>query len=102
MGSKEEVEVTGWGLGAKFSGPQVTCVIVLLILGAVVGAMVYQHNSEAHESMSSVVRAQEAVKAELQASRETQEAMIYVMSLTQAEREKLNLSRPKKLADMQR
>ena len=98
----EEVEVKGWGIGAKFSGPQVTCVVVLLLLGAFLGYAIYQHNADAHESLTAVVHAQEAVKDELKQNREVQEAMMYILSLTQAEREKLNLTKPKKLQDMQR
>jgi hypothetical protein len=98
----EEVEIKGWGVGAKFTGPQMTCVLVLILMGAFIGVLIYQHNAKADEGMASVARAQEAVRAELQQNREAQEAMIYVISLPQAEREKLNLSRPRKLTEMQR
>lgn len=101
--AEQELEVNapgGWG--AKFKGDQMFYLVVTMLLGAFIGYMIYQNNAKATESITGVINAQAQLKASIDAQIATQKAMIYVLSLPQTEREKLNLLRPKELAEMQR
>lgn len=95
------IKVPG-GIGLWFKGSQMFPVILLLLLAAFVVLLVWQSDSRSAqrdaETKAAISRlADVAVKAD-----ETQQAMIYVLSLPQAEREKLNLMKPKGLTAMQR
>lgn len=106
----EELEVKGpGGVGLSFRGSQMFPVILVLLLAAFFGYFSWQVDarSEARDTRTSETIAQTtaaikefrdtAVKAQ-----ETQEAMIYILSLPQSERERLNLMKPRGLAALQR
>lgn len=91
-----------FGWAAKFTGAQSMCAIVLILLGIIVAGGIWWHNGEAKAASDKVVAVQQEVKEEMKTNREALEAVIYVLSLPQSERDKLNLARPRKLVEMQR
>lgn len=106
---QESLELTTALGGFKFKGDQMLQTIVYLMVAAFLGFLIYQHNTNAVESFKQVqgaqlevVKSQDAVLASLKESRETTEALVYVITLPQGEREQLKLQRPRKLSDMQR
>lgn len=82
-----------WRLRVK--GEKVMGILFVTACSGFIGYLVYQHDHDSKETLADMRRV-------IIEAREAQEAMIYVISLPQAEREKLNLARPKKLSDMQR
>lgn len=100
------------GIGAAFSGSNTTVLLVLLflvVIGAASAGMIYifnQHddNNNKHnaEMLAAIKVMTAAVEKNDKTQRETTEAMIWVLSKPQAEREKLDLSKPRFVAEMQR
>lgn len=102
MAEQEELGVKTPLGSFEFKGSQMFPVILLLLLAAGGWYMSDDYNKANAQQHAVFAKGQEEVKAEIVKGRETQEALIYVMSLTPAEREKLQLTKPKRLADMQR
>lgn len=86
-----DVEVEGpFGTRVKFYGKQLGS---MLFLAAVVVAVIYlinQHDSRAADAMAKVQANQEALSQHM-------DEMIYVISLSEKDREKLNISMPASL-----
>lgn len=93
----EGLEVTGpAGIGVKFHGSSSQNFMLLLAIFVCVcifGVAVWQDARAGARS--------EEVKKAMTAYEESQRSLIYVISLPQAEREKLNLSKPELLRRMQ-
>lgn len=97
--SRDEVEIhTPWGWRGFFRGNQVICALVLCL----VAALVIYLDDRSVRKLDSMISAQASIIREMKENTEAQNVIIYLLSLSQAEREKLNLLRPKKLAEMQR
>lgn len=108
----QAVELKGpGGIGFNFKGNNTTLLTVLLFLvmcGAIL-LVIYQHEAQAQVRQSDNVKrdteTKEVIKAltdAVKSQEKNQEAMIYVLTLPQDQREKLNLNRPDRLREMQR
>lgn len=102
MAEQEELGVKTPLGSFEFKGSQMFPVILLILFAACAWYMSDDFNKANAQQHAVFAKGQEEVKAEIVKGRETQEALIYVMSLTPAEREKLQLTKPKRLAEMQR
>jgi len=110
--TEEQVDIKGpGGIGFSFKGQSQLLLIVLLILGSMGGVGYYlsQHEAAAqNRSSESDKKVEENTKAvkdltmEVKAQGKSIEAVIYVLTLPESERAKLNLSKPDKLREMQR
>lgn len=98
----EELAVTTPVGSFKFSGGQMFPVILLLILSVVTWGLFYQSTVKADERSVVTVKAIERLEKSTDKFEATQRALIYVSTLSQAEKEKLNLLKPKELTEMQR
>lgn len=100
---EQEISIKGpGGMGFSFKGSQLFPAILVLLLGVGFGYMLYVHDSKGadryHENIAALKQMSEAVSK----SESTQRAMIYVLTLSQPDREKLNLMKPRELQEMQR
>ena len=101
--NEEQFEVKGpGGMGFAFKGREMFPVILLVLLGAFCGFMTWQADSKSEARDAATHKAISEFKEATMKADETQQAMIYVLSLPQAEREKLNLMKPRGLTAMQR
>lgn len=99
----EELNLKGpGGLGFSFKGAQMFPVILVLLLGAVFAYLFFQADVKADGRNGYITKAIDAMTASNVKAEATQRAMLYVLSLPQADREKLNLMKPRELQEMQR
>lgn len=86
-----DVEVEGpFGTRIKFYGRQLTSVLLMVMIVIGIGYLISQHDSKASEAMSKIQANQEALAQHM-------DEMIYVISLSEKDREKLNISMPPSL-----
>ncbi len=86
-----DLEVEGpFGTRIKFYGRQLTNVLLIAAVVVGVGYLIYQHDSKSSETMAKIQLNQTVLA-------EHMDEMIYVMSLSEKEREKLNISMPASL-----
>lgn len=103
IGSDESLEVKGpAGFGLSFRGQQLFPVILVLLLGTIFGYLFFQSDTKADVRGKETVVVIQELKAAVDKFDSTQRAVIYVLSLSQEERQRLNLMKPKELSDMQR
>lgn len=110
----EEINVSGpGGVGFSFKGAQMFPVILVVLFGAFSAFLFYQGDLRSAErdkvtevAIASVreanVKAISEVTEATNRTDRTLKTMIYVLSLPQSERERLNLLRPEGLREMQR
>lgn len=107
----DEIGFKGYGVDFLARGKSTHSLTVLLVVVATGAALyfgwLHDKNGEvrAGEIASNVRTLQKSVdgqSADIRAQSQDIRAMIYVMTLSQAEREKLNLLKPKSLGEMQR
>ena len=108
---RQELEAHGPGFGLSFKGKSQILLFVLLmsIIGAVLAAGIYEHeeNSKSRSDMNRAdtrenTQAIKELSATVKKQGESIEAIIYVISLPQSERDKLRLREPEKLREMKR
>lgn len=100
---QEELEITGpGGLRAAFKGSNTFAVLLLLLLAAFFWWVAQNGEAKAEERNKQVQAALIKVETAMTQNEETTRAMIYVLSLKPEDREKLNLSKPRLLQEMQR
>src|SRR5271169_4784989 len=101
----EELSVRGpGGMGFTFKGQSQQLLVILLII-VLTGALAYlqwQHSQDEALHAVNLAASQERIEKHLIAADETTQALIYVISLSEADRARLNLARPKKLSELQR
>lgn len=104
-----EVDLKGpGGIGAaiKSSSTIVLAVMLFLVVAGAFGFGIARHEEmsqqRANETTAAIKAMSEATAKLAATQRETSEAMIWVLSKPQAEREKLDLSKPRFVSDMQR
>jgi hypothetical protein len=101
-GNGNSIEVRGpGGLWPKLTGAQVFNTLLLIVLAAVVVYMIDQTDQKTAARQVDVVAAMHALKEAVDRQSQMQQAFIYVSSLPQAEREKLNFAKPRALYNMQ-
>ncbi len=101
--TEEELQLKGpGGLGFSFKGQQLFPVVLVLLLSAVFSYLFFISDTKADSRGILTVKAIEEMTASNVKAEATQRAMIYVLSLSQEERQKLNLNKPRELYDMQR
>lgn len=106
---QDELKLEGpGGVKAAFRGSQPLHFLLAILLGAWVWYLFYNHEAAAHEKTKAQLEATEklakAVEAQTKAievNNRTQKGVIYVLTMPQKEREKLNLVRPEVLYEMQ-
>lgn len=105
MAQEEQVELNGpGGIGLKFKG-QNPLLLTVVLMCTCAGGLWYVINGHAAESKNDARENAEAVRAltaEVKSQSETVKAMIYVLTLPEKERAKLDLLKPEKLKEMQR
>jgi hypothetical protein len=89
------------GIGAKFTGTQTFCAVLLLLLVAIVVYVMNEHDKKQETRAASTVETMRALKDAVDRQAEAQQAFIFVLSLPQIEREKLNLAKPRMLYEME-
>lgn len=89
------------GLGFMYKGQQLFAVILLLLLAAFFFWLNAQSESKADVRSATTLKAIEQMTVSNVKAEATQRAMIYVLSLSQVERERLNLMKPQELQAMQ-
>lgn len=100
---EQELNIKGpGGIGLSFKGSQLFPAILVLILALSFGYMVWVHDGKGDVRYKENIVALNKVAAIIERSESTQRAMIYVLTLNQADREKLNLMKPRELQEMQR
>ena len=86
-----DLEVEGpFGTKIKFYGKEVSALLLVAAIAAGGVYLILQHDSKASESMSKIQANQEALTQHM-------DEMIYVMSLSEKDREKLHISMPESL-----
>lgn len=103
MPEPEELSVEapgGWK--GRVVGSDITRILVWLLAVGFIGFVIYQHNAESRQDTEKLQKAQQVIVDKLDKQGEAFDAMIYIMSLSPEERAKLNLSKPRKLYEMQR
>jgi hypothetical protein len=110
---KEELAFKAPFVSLFFRGQQMFSVFLLVVLSATFGYLTYQSDAKANfradqtdekadsRAMATVITL-EKLEAAINRVEGTQRANIYVLSLSQEERQKLNLLKPKELSEMQR
>jgi hypothetical protein len=99
----EELSVKGpGGIGLSFKGPHLFPVILMLVLAGIFGVLFYQAETKADVRQWTIVSTMNKLSELTEKAEATQRSMIYVLTLSQAEREKLALLKPKELREMQR
>ena len=103
MTTQEKLEVKGpGGMGFSFSGQQMFPLILILLLGSIFGYLFFNSDLKADERSKHTVTAIHEMTKSNERAESTQRAMIFVLSLSQEERQKLNLMKPRELSEMQR
>lgn len=83
-----DLEIDGpFGTKARFYGKQLSSVLFLAAVVVGVGYLINQHDSKASEAMAKIQSNQEGLAQHM-------DEMIYVMSLSEKDREKLNIAMP--------
>lgn len=85
----------GLSLGLKGTSTQILSALLIAVAFSAGVYFLYQHDQKTDSGNAKVIAA-------VQELTESQRAMIYVSTLKQEDREKLNLLKPKSLGDMQR
>jgi len=83
------------GADIKFGGKEVTLVVLALLMAAPVVAGLYLHDKRDSEDSLQL-------KTFMRAQIESTDATNYILTLSQTDREKLNLSKPKRIREMER
>ena len=101
-----DLEVAGQKLAFKGTGMQLLVVLLAVVLAATVGFLIYQHDAKADkQDLKTEAALQEVVKS-IDKNKDSNErkfnTLIYVLTLSEADRKKLNLAKPQDLRDMQR
>ena len=101
-----DLEVAGQKLAFKGTGMQLLVVLLAVVLAATVGFFIYQHDAKADkQDLKTEAALQEVVKS-IDKNKDSNErkfnTLIYVLTLSDVERKKLNLAKPQDLRDMQR
>jgi hypothetical protein len=81
--TQEQLEVQGFGIRAKVFGADLKSIIILIIVAAILGFMIWNHDTKEHNMMIDVI--------------EELAALTYVTSLTPEERKHLQLTMPESL-----
>lgn len=96
----------GAGASIKSTSTIVLAVMLFLVVSGAFAFGVYRHEAndmDRHREMIAALKANaDAVKAMQESQRESTEGMIWVLTRNQAERDKLDLSKPKFISNMQR
>lgn len=80
---------------ARFKGERLIAVLTILLALGFVSYLLYRHDEESRA-------AQKKTEAALSESNDIQQAILWVNSLSDGERSKLNLAMPPKIREMQR
>jgi hypothetical protein len=97
-----EVRAGPSGVGAKFTGTQIFCAVLLVLLAAIVVYLLHEHDKKEEARATSAIETMRALKEAVDRQAEAQQAFIFVLSLPQPEREKLNLAKPRLLYEMEK
>ena len=100
-------------LQADLSGYHILVALLILCFAAPVVATIYFHHIETEKNLGEWISQRNKITDEnrkrlikiqeiMERSDATQEAVIYMLSLTQDERTKLQLSKPQKIRDLER
>ena len=106
----EELSVKGpGGVGFSFKGAQMFPVLLLFLLAAFLAYLVFQIDAKAENRqivaskvVNEVKEGVDKVQDKVDKVEATMKVLVYVIALPQADREKLNLNKPRELQDMQR
>lgn len=99
----ERIEIQGpAGVKMSFRGQQTLAVLLVILFASIMAFGLWLHDKRDEANNLAIIAALKAVAAVESKSDATQRAMIYVLSLPQAERDKLNLMKPKELLEMER
>lgn len=104
--SKNYIEIrTPFGFNIKFGGRELFSVIMVTTLAAVIAFFINAHDVAASDSNKAVIEAlnanKRAVTDALKEQREVTEALIYMMTLSDEEKKKLQFSKPKRIRDLE-
>jgi hypothetical protein len=77
-------------------------VILTLLFAIAVAYLILQHDQKGDQRAKAQLIATEKLASAVERQEETQRVLIFVMSLPPTEREKLNLTKPRLLYEMQR
>ncbi len=105
MDDQESIDIKGpggMGLALKGSSQQVLTVILVVVMACGLAYGLWQHDQGMKSDKDETVKAWTEVKKVMHEVKETQTAMIYVLTLDEKERKRLNLSKPKALRDLER
>jgi hypothetical protein len=105
--AKNYIEIkTPFGFVIKFGGRELFSVVIMSLCVAVIGVMLHQHDAAAQSQAIVVIKAldenRETVRKSLQENKDTTEALIYVLTLSDAEKKSLGLIKPKRLRELER
>ena len=106
----EEIGVRGpLGVGMFFKGHQSFSIVVMLLLTGIFCLLLWMHDANSQVRAQAIMNQMGKLEAEAkhghdvaEKADETQRTMIYVLTLSQAEREKLRLEEPPQLKEMRR
>ena len=88
--SSGQLDWQGFGMRARVRGHDVIVVVLLVALFVGVGYLIFDHDKRSSDRVMRLTEAQERVVDEVS-------ALTYVMTLTQEERLRLNISMPESL-----
>jgi len=89
------------GAELKFGGKEVTAMIIALLIGVPIVAGVYLSGEERKREHSQQISETTVLIKRIDTVLEAQDATTYVLSLTNEERQNLQLTKPKRVRDME-
>ena len=92
----------GIGIDLKGTSQQVLTVILVVVLACGLAYGLWQHDQGMKADKEETVAAWKDVKKAMHEVKDTQTAMIYVLTLNEKDRAKLNLGKPKALRGLER
>lgn len=101
--SQDQIKVEGpAGIGLTFKGQQLFPAILVILFSLVFAYLFFTHDAKDDARAAATIAALKGVQDATVKADATQRAMIYVLSLSQEDRQKLNILKPKEITDMQR
>lgn len=105
-GSRTYIEVkTPFGFSVKFGGRELFSIIIMMLSVGFVGFFIYKHDAQAQVQALNITNAlqenKDTVRKVLGENKETTEALIYMMTLSDTEKRSLLLRKPKRLMELE-
>lgn len=89
-------------IALKFGGKEIVSILIALIIGGPIAFGIFLHDQKQVGATAHIMGKLSEIKDYMQAQTEAQDATNYILTLSQEDREKLNLNKPKRIRNMER